>query len=203
MSKPRNVAVWAGFVFLLFFAVSFAQQPPNPQPAKPKTNGSPGHSEAKPSAGKSATETPSKEEQGRAISNIDPSQYVGTQACADCHENAGGSFTTNPHHKTLEDKSPDRQGCEACHGAGKAHAESGDPDNIVRFESVSKAGIAKICSECHNLSQGNTSSLHSSHSKADVGCLDCHSVHSAKVQGHLLKSENPKLCSTCHANRQH
>lgn len=34
--------------------------------------------------------------------------------------------------------------CEACHGPGAAHAESGDPEDIHRTPDI------KSCSECHN-----------------------------------------------------
>ncbi len=144
----------------------------------------------------------SSNQQDAESDSVDPSQYVGTEACKGCHENVGGSFAANPHSKTLSEKRPDRQGCESCHGPGKSHAESGDPDNIIRFESVSKTGTSKICSPCHLFSEGHGSPLHVHHGKADVGCLDCHSVHSAKVQEHLLKSELSKLCSTCHMRKQ-
>jgi predicted CXXCH cytochrome family protein len=214
MVKRPRVAAWEGFVYLLFVllfgAAGSAQPPPSkPKPATPKTGSSSAdHQEPKPASGRSAAQAPAKEAatkqapQDAAPADIDPSHYAGSQACADCHEAAGNSFPTNPHRKTLENKRPDRQGCEACHGAGKAHAESGDPDNIIRFESVSKAGTAKICGACHDLSPVKSSSLHASHGKADVGCLECHSIHSAKAGTTLLKSENAKLCSTCHENRQ-
>lgn len=203
MLKSPTVVVWSGIVLLVFVSVGSSQQPAKPQPAKAKTNTSAGHQEPKTASGKSAQEATPKQEQDAASGDVDPSKYAGSQACIDCHENAGSSFPKTPHSKTLQNQHPDQQGCEACHGAGKAHAESGDPDNIIRFESVSKAGTAKICSPCHDLSQVKSSSLHASHSKADVGCLECHSVHAAKVEGTLLKSEKAKLCTTCHADRQH
>jgi predicted CXXCH cytochrome family protein len=216
MVKRPRVATWGGFVclffVLLFVAAGSAQQPPpaKPKPATPKTSSSSAdHQEPKPASSEGTAQAPAKEAttkqaQDAAPADIDPSHYAGSQACADCHESAGSSFPTNPHHKTLESKRPDKQGCEACHGAGKAHAESGDPDNIIRFESVSKAGTAKICAACHDLSQvkAKSSLLHREHGKADVGCLECHSIHSAKAGTTLLKSESTKVCSTCHENRQ-
>jgi predicted CXXCH cytochrome family protein len=212
MSKSRKIPTWGGFLFLqcfflLFLAASFAQQAPKPQPEEQKSNSSnPGHQEAKPAPDKTATSSTAKDavaggDQDPAPSSIDASQYVGSQACADCHENVGGTFSKNPHAKTITNKRVDQQGCEACHGPGKAHAESGDPDNIVRFESVSKAGATKICSKCH-LANDLGDTVHTQHSKAAVGCLDCHSVHFGNAQEHWIKSEKAKLCSTCHEERQ-
>jgi len=135
-------------------------------------------------------------------SQVDASLYTGTETCKGCHEDEGNKFGANPHSKTLTNKRPDRQGCESCHGPGQSHSEAGDPENIVRFESLSKAETSKICSECHDLSKGAGWAVHEQHSKASVGCLECHTIHTAKVQQRLLKSERPKLCSTCHASKQ-
>jgi|SRR5579859_148628 len=207
MRKPRNVGIWPGFAFVVLLAVSAAQQQhATPQHAKPQHDDS--KSNADNAKKKEDTQVqndktqPSSTQEDAESNSVDPSQYVGTEACKGCHESAGGSFDSNPHSKTLSEKRPDRQGCESCHGPGQSHSESGDPDNIVRFESMSKTGTSKICSQCHLFSKGHGSPIHLQHGKADVGCLDCHSVHSANVQKHLLKSEQTKLCSTCHVSKQ-
>jgi predicted CXXCH cytochrome family protein len=194
--------VYGGCFFLLFLAVTFAQQAPKRQTTKSNNNSSgSGNQPAKPTPAKGAGNAATSQEQEHAVSDVDPTQYVGTQACADCHGNVGGTFPKNPHAKTLTNKEVNKQGCESCHGPGKSHAESGDPDNIVRFESVSKAGATKICSGCH-LAKDLGDTVHVQHSKAEVGCLDCHSVHFGNAQEHWIKSEKAKLCSTCHENRQ-
>src|SRR2546421_3210619 len=60
--------------------------------------------------------------------SADPSQYVGTDTCKTCHEDIGKTYDRGPHWKTMLDKhhGVEWQGCEACHGPGKEHAESGD-----------------------------------------------------------------------------
>lgn len=141
-------------------------------------------------------------ERASESSNVDLSLYVGTQTCKGCHEDVGNKFAANPHSKTLTNKRLDRQGCEACHGPGQSHAEAGDPENIVRFESLSKAETWKTCSQCHDLSKGRGQAVHQQHGKGEAGCLDCHTIHAAKVQHQLLKSERAKLCSACHASRE-
>jgi hypothetical protein len=52
--------------------------------------------------------------------------YVGAETCKTCHEDIFKNFETTPHFKTtLTKRGPEWQGCEACHGPGKAHVESG------------------------------------------------------------------------------
>src|ERR1044071_7919800 len=74
--------------------------------------------------------------------------YVGSETCKTCHEDIFKNFETTPHFKTtLTKKGPQWQGCEACHGPGKAHVESGgDKSKIFVFtgakpEDVSKRGL--------------------------------------------------------------
>jgi hypothetical protein len=71
---------------------------------------------------------------------VDPSQYVGAETCKTCHEEQAKSYDKGPHWKTALDthKGPEWQGCEACHGPGKAHTESADPEKIIRFASLSR-----------------------------------------------------------------
>ena len=69
--------------------------------------------------------------------------YVGADACKTCHEDIFKNFETTPHFvTTLENKrGPEWQGCEACHGPGKEHVESGgDKTKIFTFKGVSAAG---------------------------------------------------------------
>ena len=131
---------------------------------------------------------------------VDPSQYVGTETCITCHEEEGKSFDKGPHWKTNLDKSkgPEYQGCEACHGPGKEHAESADPSKIIRLPGLSREESSKRCLACHEFGEEHSNFLRSPHLKNNVGCIDCHSVHSAKVNRQLLKMAQPALCYSCH-----
>ena len=134
---------------------------------------------------------------------VDPAQYVGTETCKGCHEEVGTRFSKNPH-AAMQSKhqGPQWQGCEACHGPGRSHAEAGDPSDIVRFEQLSRAEISRTCFRCHdfraNKSPGKL--VHSQHPSNDVGCLECHSQHSS-VAPHLLKAAQAELCASCHLRR--
>lgn len=130
----------------------------------------------------------------------DPSQYVGADTCKTCHEEVAHSFDKGPHWKTTLSKhqGPQWQGCEACHGPGKEHAESADPAKIVRFPSLSREEASKRCLQCHEFGEEHANFLRSEHLKNNVGCVDCHSIHNPKVQIKLLKIAQPQLCYSCH-----
>lgn len=181
MATSHYLGLRAGVGFVLLLAVSLAEQPRS-------HNAPPQHRDSIARASESG--------------NVDPTLYVGIEACKGCHDNEGTGFAGNAHSKTLTNKRLDRRGCEACHGPGKSHADAGDPENIRRFEILSKPAIAKICSDCHDLSKGAGRTLHQQHGRGDVGCLECHSIHNARVPRHLLKAESSRLCSTCHAQKQ-
>jgi len=135
---------------------------------------------------------------------VDPTQYVGTETCKGCHEEIGTAFYKSPHARTsAKHQGPQWQGCEACHGPGRSHAEAGDPANIIRFEQLSRAEISKSCSRCHDLSADKNAGklVHSQHASVDVGCLECHSQHSA-TEPHLLKAARSELCASCHSSRR-
>ena len=130
----------------------------------------------------------------------DASQYVGTDTCKTCHEDIGKTYDRGPHWKTMLDKhhGVEWQGCEACHGPGKAHAESGDVTKIIRFKALSRQESSKRCLECHQFGEEHSNFLRSAHLRNNVGCIDCHSVHAPKVQANLMKASQPQLCYSCH-----
>jgi DmsE family decaheme c-type cytochrome len=130
----------------------------------------------------------------------DASKYVGSENCKSCHEDVGTSFERGPHWKTnmAKHQGPQWQGCEACHGPGKEHAESADPAKIIRFPSLSREEASKRCLGCHEFTEEHANFLRSEHLKNNVGCVDCHSIHHPLVERRLLKASQPTLCYSCH-----
>lgn len=132
---------------------------------------------------------------------LDSSYYVGSETCKGCHEDLGPGFERGPHRKSTlpQRQGPQWQGCEACHGPGKEHAESGDPGNIIRLPSLSREGSSKRCLGCHQFNQEHANFLRSRHFKNNVGCVDCHSIHHPAAEQKLLKAAQPSLCFSCHS----
>jgi len=157
---------------------------------------------AKPDTGSSQQKEKKKDvaPQDADYQKVDASQYVGSDTCTTCHEEQARSFNEGPHWKTnlAKHQGPQWQGCESCHGPGKEHAESADPSKIIRFPSLSREDASKRCLGCHEFGEEHSNFLRSQHLKNNVGCVDCHSVHSAKVNRFLLKAAQPNLCYSCH-----
>ncbi len=56
----------------------------------------------------------------------DQSEFAGSDTCLGCHEDKAASIKGGAHARAFNPKTPaSAQGCESCHGGGKAHAEAG------------------------------------------------------------------------------
>lgn len=133
----------------------------------------------------------------------DASQYVGADTCKTCHEDVFKGFEATPHWKTTYDthRGVAYQGCEACHGPGKAHVDGGgDKSKIFVFPGAKADEISKRCLTCHEFGEEHANFARSIHSRNNVSCVDCHSPHHAKQQRALLKQPQPQLCYSCHLN---
>jgi DmsE family decaheme c-type cytochrome len=146
---------------------------------------------------KSDSESPAK----RYERPTDPSLYVGAETCKTCHEDIFKNFETTPHFVTTLEKKrgPEWQGCEACHGPGKEHVESGgDKTKIFTFKGVSAEASSARCLDCHSYGEEHSNFGRSAHLQNNVGCIDCHSPHHSKESQFLMKENQPQLCYGCH-----
>jgi DmsE family decaheme c-type cytochrome len=135
--------------------------------------------------------------------SADASKYAGTDTCAMCHEEQAKSHNAGPHWKTslVKSKGPGWEGCESCHGPGKAHVEGGgDKSKIASFKTISRGEASHICLDCHQLGEEHSNFTRSAHAANNVSCVDCHSAHQPAVRQRLLKIAQPQLCYGCHQN---
>src|SRR6202789_4398356 len=105
-----------------------------------------------------------------------PDDFVGAEVCATCHESEAKGFASNPHTKLALENGKNGATCESCHGAGKAHVESGG--DVTKSFSPAKAsskerGAAWL--SCHPGPPPNL--LRPPAPKAKVGFAQRHSVH--------------------------
>jgi DmsE family decaheme c-type cytochrome len=133
-------------------------------------------------------------------------EFIGDVACRNCHKHdkIWDSFYKNPHFKSTASgkESPERTGCEACHGAGKNHVDAGgDIDTVVNAFSVMKPErIIAVCTSCHGKEFNRANIDRSDHTQHNVACTACHSIHTPATEKNLLVKRQPETCYGCHAN---
>lgn len=86
----------------------------------------------------------SKTKHARAMDALSGNDRTNT-TCLACHVTATpetlGAQITNPHHPNVQ--------CEACHGAGRAHAEQAAAGTPA-LAGMTKSPAEKVCLGCHN-----------------------------------------------------
>ena len=144
---------------------------------------------------------PSATSQSANPSGSSASEYVGSDVCKTCHEDLARHFERTAHFATIQDKkaAPEHQGCEACHGPGKAHVDGGgDVSKIISFKNLSTPEASKRCLTCHSHSNEHANFPRSAHAQNNVGCTTCHDPHHPKSERALLVEKQPLLCYGCH-----
>jgi len=153
--------------------------------------------------------------------------YVGSEACKDCHEDQFKAFSHTPHSRLSANNSWKGKvtGCESCHGPGKAHLEEGDPKKIISFKTKSSKETSETCLGCHAGKEDHNNFRRGEHWRNDVGCVDCHTSHSATpiasnpgsntlvsesarrnrdlLAANMLRGSEPQLCISCHSETKH
>jgi DmsE family decaheme c-type cytochrome len=127
-----------------------------------------------------------------------PAGYVGDdKKCVECHDTQ--SYKGTAHGREFKEKSPAaNHGCESCHGPGKAHVDAeGDPDKIIKLASLRPDQASAVCTTCHDRAK-HALWDGSQHDQRTIGCLNCHSIHSAKGEPQLKAKDEIALCSSCH-----
>lgn len=127
--------------------------------------------------------------------------YVGEETCLTCHEGQVKGYHETAHGRAWNAGSPiANQGCEGCHGPGKAHVDgSGDTSKIKTMKTGMRArDINAQCLNCHTtgeraLWQG------SQHDSRNMSCVTCHSIHvPVSEEGQLKTVGQVETCQQCH-----
>ena len=184
-------------------------------------------------SGKSPASKPAADKPDKATVQISqifaqakPEDYIGDQACVECHSTKSHGFNASAHFAPMSDPQLPlaKRGCEGCHGPGKAHQD--DPAvELISFEKLSPKESAAACLRCHGQTMNTTGWKHTDHAKANLACVACHQLHpdtefalegSSVNRGKtedprslthtaqqpdkqlLLKADETKLCGQCH-----
>ncbi|MBI3683873.1 MAG: DmsE family decaheme c-type cytochrome [Acidobacteria bacterium] len=111
-------------------------------------------------------------------------QAIGTtvavtpETCRRCHRDHYDAWARSTHARIDGRlyKSPGKQGCEACHGSGEDHVQSGNRALIFRFTGNSPEAVENACLKCHQ--RGNRLYWRGSpHESRNITCTNCHTLH--------------------------
>jgi DmsE family decaheme c-type cytochrome len=130
--------------------------------------------------------------------------FVGSAVCKTCHPNVWLNFSKNPHYRSIASgrESPEKTGCEGCHGPGKAHVEERGGKTTIphAFSLMQPKEILDDCLTCHAKDFPKANIRRSSHTLSDVVCSNCHSIHKPATPKFLLAKRQTELCYTCHTS---
>lgn len=151
------------------------------------------------------------------LPNVPGAEYIGSQACAECHEEMFRDFQTADH-ANLMTPGPNalNAGCESCHGPGSLHSESGGEVKPPYSFAVGRAGanelgatvslpnaraVETMCFTCHANVRGEFNLPHRHPvMEGKMSCLECHPPHkgSAHLSGSTALKSQDATCLKCH-----
>jgi predicted CXXCH cytochrome family protein len=119
-----------------------------------------------------------------------PGEYTGVEKCRSCHKAETVEFLKTTHSKLTFPGKDYIQGCEVCHGPGKAHSdavEAAHGDDAKIALSLTEHPIfafrgtpsenADRCLSCHISSRQQEFFSHSEHAAHGLSCNQCHATH--------------------------
>ncbi len=124
--------------------------------------------------------------------------FVGSQECAQCHEETVKGFDTATHAKlSVQGANAKSLGCESCHGPGSKHVQSGGGKGTI----INAGKSPEACFQCHLDKRGEFSLPHSHPvMSGKMTCTECHDPHKGNAisgRGMSLASETDS-CTACH-----
>ena len=116
--------------------------------------------------------------------------------CKTCHDKATGPAFSKTKHAQAD------LSCASCHQGVAEHAAAqaeGRTDGPVpSVKKLEVRALNETCLSCHE-KERQASWKGGVHDRRNVGCTDCHSVHSPKsVKAQLKTQADPETCYSCH-----
>lgn len=127
---------------------------------------------------------------------------MGSETCLECHDDFGEHYAHNVHSRLADFQyTGTARDCEACHGPGQTHAETGEANDIGRLSADMGGEASAACVSCHRTGHLAEWDL-GAHAGADVSCLACHQIHAAEPMPALLNADEQELCFSCHLEQK-
>lgn len=134
--------------------------------------------------------------------HIEGAEFVGNQACMDCHATIHQKFPANPHArvKIRTAKGSLDTSCEACHGPGSRHVAAGG-QGLDKFI-LNPKKTSEACFRCHqNVHAEFRLPHHHPVLEGHLNCVQCHDPHGhdmMKPASGLGLARVNQSCAQCH-----
>ena len=115
--------------------------------------------------------------------------------CADCHEQINNTFDATFHAKIWKGMG-EQHGCQTCHGDTDAHVADPTMKNVLVYQAKGGSAVDELsakCLACHDSDTHMAMWKMSKHSRNDVSCFNCHTMHATRGA-----VDQPTECFTCH-----
>jgi predicted CXXCH cytochrome family protein len=142
---------------------------------------------------------------GRETASLPPmiegAEFVGNQACLDCHANYVRTFAVSAHGRFHSEKhrQAGMTGCESCHGPGSKHIAS--PKDKGRFI-LNPGKDPSSCLQCHTTVHAEFQMpAHHQVLEGRMNCVQCHDPHGRDIMkpvGGLATARLNESCGKCH-----
>lgn len=125
--------------------------------------------------------------------------FAGPNSCKKCHDHDEDydSLSKSPHsEKVLAGRAADKDLCELCHGRGADHVatKGKGKKGLTDFEKDEPASErSEPCLVCHDDDRKLAHWDTGKHSKNNVACTDCHTIHKKEVF-----AKEYETCVKCH-----
>ena len=129
--------------------------------------------------------------------------FVGSKACADCHEPITRDFKTSDHARLMaKGKNAENVGCESCHGPGSKHVASGGAAHTI----VNPNDSPETCFQCHlEIRAKFNLPHHHPVLEGEIHCSNCHNPHKGSVikgGGATNVMGKNDTCFQCHTEQR-
>jgi DmsE family decaheme c-type cytochrome len=119
--------------------------------------------------------------------------------CIDCHQELAAGLVGSAHQLSTNSrlKTSLAVGCIGCHDGWEKHVDDPSAENISNPGRLLLSDQAQLCGRCHLGPHQAAMVSTDPHSRANIACLSCHTIHNNQNTG-LVKDETQNFCAVCH-----